>query len=79
MCVRAWASTRARVCVCVCVCVCARTRVCVCVCVCLRACGIEKKCVHAAEDAGSTEEKQNRKQKQSEGKNETKRNCHVEK
>ena len=39
------------------------------------ACGIERKCVHAAEDAGSAEEK---KRKQSEGKNETKRNCHLE-
>ena len=38
---------------------------------CVCACGIEKKCVHAAEDAGSAEEE---KKKQSEGKNETKRN-----
>ena len=32
-----------------------RARMCVCAC----ACGIEKKCVHAAEDAGSAEEKKN--------------------
>ena len=52
--------------VCACVHEHARARVC--------ACGIERKCVHSAEDAGSVEEKK----KQSEGKNETKRNCHLE-
>ena len=53
----------------VCECVHERARACVCM------WDIEKKCVHAAEDAGSAEET---KRKQSEGKNETKRNCHME-
>ena len=64
---------RAFVCVCVCVCVCACVCVCVWVCGCVCACEIEKKCMHAAGDAGSLEEI---KKKKSEGKKEAQRNCH---
>ena len=51
----------------------ASARACV-LCECVCACAIVKKCVHAAEDAGSAEEGK----KESEGKNETKRNCRLE-